>query len=414
MEGLVGLSAVIRTHRTCDEVTLASLSNSIFPSSRDSLVETFAVASAIGDDLLAGLSGWALQETSLHRVAELEELIKFPALYGTEIHLEMQRRLLLHKWAASGIESIAGLQIPDAGLTTSWFDLHAFDDASASQLDRESEWAVDRPIPSPHNSRLVHLLPTERITPSHFESFPLSDKALADLTTGNVALCADILRSRRFGDSFEGYEVRSGRRLMGDALAEFLMKALLNGASIPIELRIEMLLLGDDVTADLLARPLLGDRRNAWALASAPPESVRLLLEISKQKSLFDWVVEAIDIMSARGHGPEFVRAVGMLTSFRLVLFAVENLPVNSYVSDGLTGMVAWALTQLTDEGRIDTLEACVALVAAMPKLLGAAVEGTNVSQRILTRFGIAHRSEMLSASTLRHLDEIDLHFARR
>ncbi len=131
--------------------------------------------------------------------------------------------------------------------------------------------------------------------------------------------------------------------MIGDALVEYLTKELLQNAFVPIELRIEMMLLGDAALEEYLAGPLLDNERNAWALTSVPAESVRLILEVSKRRFLFNWVAESMNIMSTRDHGPEFVRSAGMLSSFRLVLFAVQNLPANSYSIDGLTGMVEWA-----------------------------------------------------------------------
>lgn len=415
-EGLIGLSPVLRSTRTENGVCIESLTKLGAPSTRDSLVQTFAVASAIGDSLLAALSGWALQDSGEQEIVTLEHVGEFQAVQDSPFGSEINSRALLHKRARFGIESVDESVILTGAVTSSSFRLKAYNVSSASSNYSRVLRKEDRLFDSAHpGSYISDLLPWERTIPDFPEGGELLRGYVAALPTKSVAMCVEVLRWHRVAGGLSSLEIHRARAI-AQPLVQHVRELIDGGEYVPVEVLIEMMLIEPGYES-LLAMPILGPSCNLWALATNTTETVRLMLEVSQRTGIYDWIAQALQIMSTVGLGAQLVQAAGMLNSFRIAHCGLQHVPKTSYDRVNLSGMVSWALANLPEDGRIETLEACASLVVLEPSLLSRHGDMETPSLSLLQRFGIrdeATAKDQLPLSTLQNLHKIDIVYSRR
>ncbi|MEV7046689.1 hypothetical protein [Amycolatopsis sp. NPDC051061] len=350
-DALMGISAIISSHVDSSGITLSS--RVIFGStaSQDQLSGLYDLATSVGDDLLATLTGWALQDVKPLDPPNLNTLAEMPAFLNTAFNVEISARRDLRAHYSNGYPKAAPIQDGPHDQTASSYRLRVLD----GRISRDRSEELDQRILLGENTELaMDLICSYPV----FHSFDLSEDEYDMVVLERTLVAAEAIA--RFYDyercQFRPY-VDSGINHFSKAVTAAAVRlAKTEIKSFPPEVGYELIAsdLLDDTGLEKHKSSLLGTAAPIWAIASRRYPTILRLLNRSERDGRLDWVHQVIRGFSEID-GPSLVTSLGAASTIALLRYGraedlarseVQSRPDGSIQepAGGVQGIVAWTM----------------------------------------------------------------------
>ena len=401
LDGLANISTILKSSIADDGVVRICTRDSFVASEvTDELVVLHGIASSIGDETLAALTSWAMQDAYPSReeaTADLEAVSHLPWLAKSTLRDEVVARLGLRKEASRGLSDLPDLldvDLPapperDYTMTTSEYlsTLTGLRRPGATHLLTPEFISMNAELVSFHGiSGFRRLWSHQRRASSLDPTFVVRQRPLiaADLISayrdgiafGKPAVASaererEQLRERetelRKREPAQPHEedVRIGRAEFREVqlLTEAVYEAAVGLAgSDPNSLAAEVVLELIASRAEMVdATDLLGTEIPLRSFASRPWPTIRELIQISHEVGRVDWIFASVQAFSSKARGgADLAFAFRPVSTMAILSYAGEHpTQVHEYtpnkgprMRENLSGIVEWCMNIATPEER--------------------------------------------------------------
>jgi hypothetical protein len=414
-EDLVGAASILKSTSSRDgSIKIVAHERFASVTFGDPIVQEFAIGDSIGDDRLALLAGWALQDVQAISAPSIEQLLQLPSVASSNMENELTARLYLRSRAESGAYSLSyEFQLMDRWTRST---------AAISKLDGRGMVMQD-PEHSAHGLWIDMLFdPAETTTniwpqvsdiwegrSSSFDDnlvlFLTGHRAI--LTANAIAWYRDVQDGVPSSTSSRSRLARIGQGQRKIDLAKKIYSSALrltisDPAKVSAEVRYEVA---------TLRRPnkksqayLFGTEAPLIALASRPRSTLLRVIERSKEVNNFGWINTAINLFGAPG-GPSLVLSFGPLNTLTILKAAGQFCDVSEFSEprSGINGIGRWCLRIAAVEDREEMMHelASVVAVCSYPWLDAIGLEP------VFVREAYGEQIERLGAETRRRADAL-------
>ncbi|MFI9814401.1 NACHT domain-containing protein [Saccharothrix variisporea] len=374
---LTGVTAVLTAEITRDGVVLDAKQSLAQLAWLDGLTAKYDLARSLGDDELAALAGWALQDADPLDPPPLQDLAALPAIAGTVLQHEIEGRTALHDYYSHSTPASHLLTFKQ---TTSHMLLDGLARARATegvftQVNAHlatTLWAMPRATVHGNDPRELGKLIYER---------PLiAADAIAAHRGKSEA-------SRWLVEGLDGF-----RQQIARVAAEL---AAVDPAGLPADVGYE--LVASALTEGSLVTELLGDQANPWIIARRPLATLVRLVELSIATGNLAWVWAALNRLQDRGSGERLASSFGGAGTLA-VLRAGAALEERDFARPrghplgSLVGITEWCLDVApADDFRV-AAEQYILLVGESPEwwldVLGGVEDMRRQALLLYERFG--------------------------
>ncbi|MEJ2856108.1 MULTISPECIES: NACHT domain-containing protein [unclassified Saccharothrix] len=316
------------------------------------LTARYDLAQAIGDDELAALAGWALQDANPFDPPPLEELAKLPTIGGSALHDEIHARAELRAWRVHGTRP-SNVRPKHSTASSLLLDFLT----TATALHFELFTRVDPDLAT----RLWHTPPAVR----RFDS--ASDAEAHRWVEELPAITADVIADRR-EKGFARLDDESPRDLWVKALSKAALRVV-DAAPATLHPEIGYELIASEQAPSSLVHRLLGPEADPWTIARRPRSTLVRLIELSSQWGTWGWVVTTLRALDESDDRTRLVAdfgAVGTMVLLRAGGRTAER-EAGALLSLDLLGIVDWCFTVVSAEEQRLAVEECLKLVDEAP-----------------------------------------------
>lgn len=375
MSELAALGQILATeHR--DGYVVISYRDTWTGESSAALESIHHTAAALGDSIITGLSGWALQDVADARsVPSLEDLQKLPMMDVCGLASLMHDRMLLRDIATTGLDSV----------------------------DQSRETIHSRLMPTRSPERLVlGSRASRRTVPVQFmsDADPLTilkrpaEIATSKWITERYLFHRSVRRSDALGESIVATRAilaadivaaEGGAHQLGRSgwLTEVAQKLAGRGADVlPNEVVLELLANREAGNYPHLVEKLMSGGVSPWVIASRSVATFDRLCEVAEVVGRYDWIDACLSILGGDNtdrFGPDLVRELGMYRSLRVLTSGASRAVLENYVR--LHGILTHILTMLPVEDPVRSLSCFLQVSNKAPWLIDAELSPTFVAE---------------------------------
>jgi hypothetical protein len=407
--GLEGLSRVVESKRLDGEVVM-SLRLGGVPETSDPLELTFETASALGDDLLMGLAGWALQDVVPTSAPELTRLIGLKSVGDSGLGIEMSRRQMLRNnsmYGYAGSSVIRNLKV-EGYFTASSIGIEAITPRYLrfpleSEANTGPGFFLALPAefcPPVWSSSRIFDVADDRGHRSGERSFDEQEyRVLICERAMTAAACISSIRVYPDGPSNTDFpEGRYERR----AFALHVAQAALNMAmsepdAVPGEVSLELLaLLPLHKLPAALIEQYMGGNADPWILATRSSLTIQRLMTVSFSTGKFGLLEKTLAEMSPDTGGARFVHSCGMSGSLSILQAGARNGLLEQKV-DLLNGILDYILSACEVEDSLQSFQSILSILNAAPMWITSALSPA----RLCNHFSITSPESTLGRASL-------------
>lgn len=406
MRGLEGFSRVVTSSR--DERSVTVRLKSTFEAEATHALDTiYTTSAALGDDLLQGLAGWAMQDARPGAEPQLSSLAMLPAMQECGLDVEIHRRDFVRRSAEFGAAyGTSPARRPHSALTASLMAPGIIfpPDEEAGEVELWDGGSLDwlQRLPAEYGPRLWR----RAWRPMHGEDDEsLPEQSLRLFIRTRAWAAAEVVASSRG-------EVRTARQALDRRRRSFGRQVIASArrmlrakdAGLPVEVALELIAITpvDRLTPGVL-KVLEGCPPGAVATRSIV--TIRRLLAMSEAVKQFGWADDCLTGLSrGTGQGPSLVLALGMAGTLALLESAAKRDVLDGH--PGLNGIIDWMLVYSPVDEPLLSLTLLVSLLNRHHAWVSSGME----RDVLLAKFGLqaSEVPSMLGSQALADLDSLD------
>lgn len=417
LTALEGLSRVVDSKRCNGTLSLFLRDETVVERSHP-LEIAFETASALGDELLECVTGWALQDMVPSSAPDLSRLLSLGASTDYGLAPEVFRRQLLRNEAMYGGKVRMGEgSKPDRHFTASSLRVQAADLlvlehlglAFGSQSTPSSEFFLSMPAefgPLFWRNASLHLVWDEGSSSDRSKD----DSILAVIRERalTAAACISSLRSYDAGLGIKNSALRRNDRnhFARDVARVALGMARRDPESLPGEVALELVayLPLRKIPANLI-RVFLGEVTDPWTLATRSNATIRQIIRASIASGEVGLIHQALKEMSAgSAGGPRYVHTCGMSGALSLLEAGAVIGYLQQQEKDPLNGVIHWILRWCDVEDGLQSFQSILYLLNALPDWAHPDLH----PDKLRAHFGVMEPEKSISPASLRYLKVLE------